>query len=109
MIKHSFVIGSLSCSQTNPAKPDLVVALQVQFMAVDDTDGISANMGAVLKITEPDQFILFHELTEGVVNLWVENHEQFTKIKESLEGIIAMKQNPPVIERTAPWISKVVV
>jgi hypothetical protein len=108
VINYTYLINSMTCSQLDATKPDLVVAIQINMMAVDTTDNLTAMMTTVLQFKPTDVFIPFNELTKEVVDSWIAPHPRIPELKKDLENLIVAKLKPPYIERKAPWLAPLI-
>jgi hypothetical protein len=104
--------------ETKPSEDDLsdvVKTIHWQLHGYDDETGNTGRIIGAQSLSSPDsdEFVLFEDLTQDVVLQWILS----TMIKEDLETVEAVedslkekitqqiekKNNPPIVNRKAPW------
>lgn len=89
---------------------DVVYTVHWFYNGVDDTGKYKANLFGAQQIapyTSGSPFIPFEQLTQPIVQSWVEDSmgaEEIGRMQSDLAAQIEFQKNPPVAMLTPPWL-----
>ena len=123
-ITYTWNFGPLETKPVDGSLVDVVKTVHYQLHGVDDETGASSRSIGVVNLSDAngEDFTVFADLTEDKVKGWVlaalarensvgdgesvaETPEQVeARLKESVANRIERLNNPPVVNKTAPWV-----
>ena len=107
MIQFKWVISSMDEYPTSEGLSDVVFAIHWRRQAteVDGDKSYFADIYSVLSVSAPDpsSFVPYDQLTEEMVENWLNSGLQVDVIDASLAAQIEEQKNPKVISLPLPW------
>lgn len=114
-ITYTWNFDPLETKPSEDGLSDVVKTVHWQLHGVDDETGNTGRTIGAQSLSSPDsdEFVLFEDLTQDIVKQWVlsamieEELETSEAVEDSLKEKIAQqiekKNNPPIVNRKAPW------
>ena len=115
-ITYTWNFNPLETKPTEGDLSDVVTTIHWQLHGTDDeTNASSSNIGTVsVSAADADNFTAFANLTEATVKGWVlaglaqdeeTAEEAEVRLQQNISNAIDKINNPPIVKRTAPWVS----
>ena len=106
---YQWTIQALDCKPEEDGKTNVVVTAHWSVSATDGTNSAGVYGTQTFTLTGESAFTPFEDLTQDQVVGWVQESmgiDAVTALQENLDSQIENKINPPIVTKSAPWITE---
>lgn len=104
-ITYEWQFSQFDTAPTLDGLTNVVEIVHWRYIAVDDTDGLSAQAygTANLGIPGPSEFVPFEDITKEMTIQWVSGVIDVPSLETNLATQIATQRNPPIVPMSPPF------
>jgi hypothetical protein len=104
-IEYKWIIHQLECIPSKDGFSNIVNMIHWRYSGTDGEYSADTYGSVALETPEEDSFIDFNDLTEETVIGWIESKLEIEKLQTNINSNIDNQINPPIVSKTAPWIT----
>ena len=103
-ITYTWGIAQLEAAPTDNDLTNVVKTIHWTLSAVHDDGFTASSYGSVsLESPEADSFVEYEDLTQQMVEGWLEAKLDGDTLRDNLATQIAREQDPPIVTPSLPW------
>ena len=107
MNTYKIKVQSLGTSPSLDGLSDVVKYVTWKYIGSDGKNTTFLYKETLVDEPSADKFTEFSSLTEEQIISWIESKEDLVSLEKSLEDTLLEMSNPKVIEKKAPWETRI--
>jgi hypothetical protein len=104
-MEYKWSVNPLECVPSQGSLTNIIKTIHWRYTGTDGTYSADVYGSMGLEDPEAGSFIAFDDLTEETVIGWLESKLEVEILQANINSNIETQINPPIVSKSAPWIS----